>query len=106
MTADDEAVIRAWLRTRCTESSDWLSTRPPGTRRYTETQAAYLAAQAYVAGRRHTYEELTEEKHTWAMRTRPALTYEQRVAQRLADMNTPPRLYLGGAVDWETGEVI
>lgn len=113
----DQAAAHAWLRMRLGSAPDWLDALDAGTRRYTEPQVKYLCAEAYVLGRYHLDEDLAEVQHCWGLHD-PRLTYEKRLANRLAEMaesgtklamqllvqhGRAPWPYRGGPVDWETG---
>lgn len=85
---------------------------------FTREQVAYLMALAYESGRAQAAgEDLAETIACWTEHPLPSLTREQRVAQRMAEMDRlaraqaaregrPYRLHPGGPVDWETGEPV
>ncbi|ATO14668.1 hypothetical protein CO540_13215 [Micromonospora sp. WMMA2032] len=82
---------------------------------YTADEVHALLYAAYIRGRYDA--DINELRGTWAEHDEPRATREQRVAQRLAEMDDaarvraaregrPYRLYTGGPVDWETGRPI
>lgn len=85
---------------------------------YTRDEVAYLMHLAYEAGRLHAAaEDHAETAACWAEFAQPRPTREQRVAERLAEMDRvarmkalredrPYRVYHGGEVDWATGEPV
>lgn len=79
---------------------------------WTGEQVLELVSAAYLRGRFDT--DINELRGTWVEMAEPRATREQRVAARLAEMDTkariraaregrPYRIYRGGPVDWETG---
>ncbi|WP_435589787.1 hypothetical protein [Micromonospora aurantiaca (nom. illeg.)] len=89
-----------------------------GQRQFTHGQVALIAAMAYEMGRRHGYaEEIAELHGTWQEYALPRLTREDRVRQRMADMDRaarrrarrdgrPYRPHPGGPVDWNSGRPV
>lgn len=88
-----------------------------GRQTFTGQQVAFLLSLAYDSGRTATYREDVAEMHSvWEDRRAMRRTYEERVAERMAayaaaaerinvKLGRPPGyVYLGGAVDWETGQ--
>jgi hypothetical protein len=76
---------------------------------FTRDQVAYLIAVAYQVGRRHTLaEDLAETVACWDEHATPAQTRERRIAARIAayERTSGPATYLGGPVDWETGQPV
>lgn len=76
---------------------------------FTRAEVAYLMRLAYDSGRTATYlDDIARIHCTWADNAEPRRTYEQRVADELAQIEQqygPPR-YGGGPVDWETGRPV
>ena len=89
-----------------------------GQQTFTGEQVAYLMHLAYDSGRTATYlADLAEQHCNWQDHAAERRTYEQLVADRLAEMDRaarvraeregrPYRIYPGGPVDWETGEPV
>lgn len=87
-------------------------------RTFTADQTAYLMALAYDSGRTCAYREDLAEMHSvWEDHADRRRTYEQRVADRMAEMDRsararaeregrPYRIHPGGPVDWETGQPV
>lgn len=87
-------------------------------RTYDRDEVAYLMHLAYEAGRLHAAaEDHAEVAACWAEFAQPTPTREQRVADRLADMDRvarmqalrqdrPYRIHPGGPVDWATGRPV
>lgn len=89
-----------------------------GQQTYNAEQVAYLMALAYDSGRTATYlADLARQHCTGLDNATARRTYEQRVADELAEMDAvararaarerrPYRIHPGGAVDWETGQPV
>jgi hypothetical protein len=90
----------------------------PNRQAFTRAEVAYLMHLAYDAGRTATHLEDVARTHC-AWEDRPFLrkTYEQWVADELAEMDRaararaeregrPYREYRGGPVDWDTGSSV
>lgn len=85
---------------------------------YTRDQVAYLMHLAYLSGRTtRALDDLAELHGTWAEHREPRITREQRVAERIADMEQAARRaahlegrahhdHPGGPVDWHTGQPV
>ncbi|WP_229401939.1 hypothetical protein [Micromonospora okii] len=85
---------------------------------FTAAQVSVLLHLAYETGRRHgAAEDLAELHGTWMEMAAPRPTREQRVADRLGDMehraqvnaarrDQPYRVHPGGPVDFHTGEPV
>ncbi|MFG3702406.1 hypothetical protein ACGF5C_31665 [Micromonospora sp. NPDC047620] len=82
---------------------------------FTAEEAFELAWTAYLRGRYDA--DINEVRGTWTEMAEPRATREQRVARRMAEMDTaararaeregrPYRIYRGGPVDWETGRPV
>ncbi|WP_422744283.1 hypothetical protein ACN27B_08545 [Micromonospora sp. WMMD754] len=78
----------------------------PTRQTFTRAEVAYLMRLAYDSGRTATYlGDLAQQHCTWLDNATARRTYEQRIADELADIEAqygPPR-YGGGPVDYETG---
>jgi hypothetical protein len=75
---------------------------------FTRAQVAYLVAVAYEVGRRHTLsEDLAETIACWDEHDTPRDVRARRVAARISAMTSSHASdYLGGPVDWETGQPV
>lgn len=85
---------------------------------FTRDQVAYLISLAYQAGRRHAAaDDLAEMVGCWQEYAEAPRTREQRVADRMAEMDRlariraaregrPYRIHPGGPVDWDTGRPV